>query len=252
LAARIFLFSGIAELWAIAGLLFCLAIASLLLLRQVHTVFRGEIYAETYTIRRELKVHLGWNLPAVDEITSAIVEKEIRYIRQNSRLLLLLVYPPIIFLLLAFNGSARKLPFAAKLAGLLAGLGMLAIPGVGPVVAAGWLVATAVGAIAGAGAGGVTGGVIGSLTSSGVSRERAHVYAEGIRRGGTLVTARVEEHQAVAVEQIMSRNRSVDPDSRGRTYRDAGWKAFDDTANPYTVSELERERQRTRDLTPVI
>lgn len=137
-------------------------------------------------------------------------------------------------------------------AGLLAGLGMLAIPGVGPVVAAGWLVATAVGAIAGAGAGGVTGGVIGSLTSAGVSREHAHVYAEGIRRGGTLVTARVEEHQAVAVEQIMRRNRSVDPDSRGKTYRDAGWKAFDDTANPYTVSELERERQRTRDLTPVI
>lgn len=133
-------------------------------------------------------------------------------------------------------------------AGLLAGLGMLAIPGVGPVVAAGWLVATAVGAIAGAGAGGVTGGVIGSLTS----REHAHVYAEGIRRGDTLVTARVEEHQAVAVEQIMRRNRAVDPDSRGKTYRDAGWTAFDDTANPYTVSELQRERQRTRDLTPVI
>ena len=137
-------------------------------------------------------------------------------------------------------------------AGLLAGLGMLAIPGVGPVVAAGWLVATAVGAIAGAGAGGVAGGLIGSLTSAGVSRERAHVYAEGIRRGGTLVTARVEEHQAVAVEQIMRRNRAVDPDSRGKTYRDAGWKAFDDTANPYTASELERERQRTRDRTPVI
>ena len=48
--------------------------------------------------------------------------------------------------------------------GLLAGLGMLAIPGVGPVVAAGWLVATAVGAVAGAAAGGATGGLIGSLT----------------------------------------------------------------------------------------
>jgi hypothetical protein len=136
-------------------------------------------------------------------------------------------------------------------AGLLAGLGLLAIPGVGPVVAAGWLVATAVGAVAGAGAGGVTGGVIGSLTSAGVSREHAHVYAEGIRRGGTLVTARVDEHRAAEVEQIMRRNRAVDPDSRGRTYRDAGWKGFDDTASPYTASELERERQRTRDLTPV-
>jgi hypothetical protein len=46
---------------------------------------------------------------------------------------------------------------------------MLAIPGVGSVVAAGWLVATAVGAVAGAAAGGATGGLIGSLTSAGVA-----------------------------------------------------------------------------------
>ena len=44
-------------------------------------------------------------------------------------------------------------------AGLLAGLGLLAIPGLGPVVAAGWLAATAVGAAAGA----ATGGIIGAL-----------------------------------------------------------------------------------------
>src|SRR3978361_1086673 len=40
-------------------------------------------------------------------------------------------------------------------AGLLAGLGLLAIPGLGPVVAAGWLAATAVGAAAGAATGGI-------------------------------------------------------------------------------------------------
>jgi len=137
-------------------------------------------------------------------------------------------------------------------AGVLAGLGLLAIPGVGPVVAAGWLVTAAVGAVAGAGAGGITGGVIGSLTSSGVSKEHAHIYAEGIRRGGTLVTARVEEHQVAAVEEIMRRNLAVDPASRGRAYRDAGWKSFDETASPYTASELAQERQRTRDLMPVL
>src|SRR4029078_5806436 len=71
-------------------------------------------------------------------------------------------------------------------AGLLAGLGLLAIPGLGPVVAAGWLAATAVGAAAGA----ATGGVVGALTEAGVSREDAHSYAEGVRRGGTLVSAR--------------------------------------------------------------
>ena len=72
---------------------------------------------------------------------------------------------------------------------LLAGLGLLAIPGVGPVVAAGWLVATA----AGAAAGGLTGGIVGALTQAGVSDEDAQVYAEGVRRGGTLVTARVND-----------------------------------------------------------
>jgi hypothetical protein len=137
-------------------------------------------------------------------------------------------------------------------AGLLAGLGLLAIPGVGPVVAAGWLVATAVGAVAGGSAGAATGGVIGSLTSAGVSREHAHVYAEGVRRGGTLVTARVDEHRAAAVTEIIGRHRSVNPDTRGRAYRDAGWKAFDEASPPYTAAELERERERTRDLMPIV
>jgi hypothetical protein len=62
-------------------------------------------------------------------------------------------------------------------AGLLAGLGLLAIPGLGPVVAAGWLAATAVGAAAGA----ATGGIVGALTQAGVSEEDAHSYAEGVR-----------------------------------------------------------------------
>ena len=48
--------------------------------------------------------------------------------------------------------------------GLLTGLGLLAIPGIGPVVAAGWLVATAAGAATGAVVGGAAGGLVGSLT----------------------------------------------------------------------------------------
>src|SRR5579871_2290113 len=78
---------------------------------------------------------------------------------------------------------------AGGAAGLLAGLGLLAIPGIGPVVAAGWLVATAAGAVAGA----VPGGLIGALSQAGVSDEDAQVYAEGVRRGGTLVTARIPD-----------------------------------------------------------
>jgi len=74
-------------------------------------------------------------------------------------------------------------------AGLLAGLGLLAIPGLGPVVAAGWFASMAVGAVAGAAAG----GIVGALTEAGVSREDASRYAEGVRRGGTLVTAKVPD-----------------------------------------------------------
>src|SRR5205085_5078419 len=83
-------------------------------------------------------------------------------------------------------------------AGLLAGLGLLAIPGVGPVVAAGWLVATAAGAATGAVVGGAAGGLVGSLTGAGVPENDAHFYAEGVRRGGTLVTARVDDARASA------------------------------------------------------
>jgi hypothetical protein len=127
-------------------------------------------------------------------------------------------------------------------AGLLAGLGMLAIPGVGPVVAAGWLVATAVGAVAGAGAGAVAGGLIGSLTDAGVSEDDAHVYLEGVRRGGTLVTARVGDDLVSMAEQIVHRHHPVDPDLREKAYRAHGWTAFDGTAKPFTAAELEQER----------
>ena len=104
-------------------------------------------------------------------------------------------------------------------AGLLAGLGMLAIPGVGPVVAAGWLVSTLVGAAAGAGVGAASGGVIGAMTEAGVSPDHAQIYAEGVRRGGTLVTARVDESKAAIVDGIMRKNYPVDPDQRGAAYR---------------------------------
>jgi hypothetical protein len=130
--------------------------------------------------------------------------------------------------------------------GLLAGLGLLAIPGVGPVVAAGWLAATAAGAAAGAVAGGVTGGLIGALTSSGVSEEDAHLYAEGVRRGGTLVTARVDESRVAEAEAILQRSNWVDPAERRRAYMEEGWTRFDDSLDPYSPEQIEQERNRYR------
>lgn len=130
--------------------------------------------------------------------------------------------------------------------GLLTGLGLMAIPGVGPVVAAGWLAATAAGALAGAVAGGATGGIIGAMTSSGVSEEDAHVYAEGIRRGGSLVTAKVDDALAPEAEAILKRSNWVDPAERRASYNEHGWTRFDDTLGPYKAGEIEQERSRIR------
>ena len=114
-------------------------------------------------------------------------------------------------------------------AGLLAGLGMLAIPGVGPVVAAGWLIATAVGA----GVGAASGGLLGSLVGAGVSETDAHVYAEGVRRGGTLVTVRAEDNQIAMIESVLDKHGPVDTHTRGEEYRAEGWNRFDETAPAY-------------------
>ncbi|MDI7865220.1 general stress protein [Rhizobiaceae bacterium n13] len=132
--------------------------------------------------------------------------------------------------------------------GLLAGLGMLAIPGVGPVVAAGWLAATAAGAAAGAAIGGAAGGIVGALTSAGVSEDEAHVYAEGIRRGGTLVTVRTEERRIPDVEAILDRNRWVNVTERRRAYADEGWERFDESQRPYSADEIYKERLRYQTL----
>ena len=128
--------------------------------------------------------------------------------------------------------------------GLLAGLGMLAIPGVGPVVAAGWLAALAAGAVGGAAVGGATGGLIGAMTTSGVSEEDAHVYAEGVRRGGSLVTARVDESRVAEAESILKGSNWVDPVERRGLYRGEGWTGFDPTLTPVDVGRTEQDRLR--------
>jgi len=127
------------------------------------------------------------------------------------------------------------------LAGLLAGFGLLAIPGIGPVVAAGWLASTA----AVAAAGGLAGGLIGALTEAGMSEEDAHVYAEGVRRGGTLLTVRVPADQRARIEAILDRF-SVNIWDRGMEYRKAGWKSFDPSAPGYTADQVQKERERYR------
>jgi len=127
--------------------------------------------------------------------------------------------------------------------GLLAGLGMLAVPGIGPVVGLGWLAATAVGAVTGAAVGAATGGMIGSLTEAGIPEAEAHVYAEGVRRGGTLLSVRAPNGLVQDVEAILYRHNPVDIHVRGEAYRNAGWTAFDEAAPPYDLADIECERE---------
>ena len=108
--------------------------------------------------------------------------------------------------------------------GLLAGLGTFAIPGIGPVVGAGWLATTLIGAAAG----GAAGGILGSLTEAGIDEDDAHVYAEGIRRGATLVTARVDETEVEAAEAILNQYGPADVASRRTEFESSGWSGFDD------------------------
>lgn len=113
--------------------------------------------------------------------------------------------------------------------GLLAGMGALAIPGIGPAIAGGWLASTLAGAAVGAGVGGVTGGILGALKDAGVTEDDAHVYAEGVRRGGALVSVRVADADIPRVEAILSAAGGTDAADRGRVYRDEGWSRFDET-----------------------
>jgi len=129
--------------------------------------------------------------------------------------------------------------------GLLTGLGLMAIPGVGPVVAAGWLVATAAGAVAGAAVGGAAGGLIGAMTENGIPERDAHIYAESVRRGGSLVTARVDDVNAPAARRILGKG-TVDINAREQAYRSEGWNGFDETAPVYGREQIEAERERYR------
>ena len=128
-------------------------------------------------------------------------------------------------------------------AGLLIGLTGFAIPGLGWIAGAGWLM----GLIMGAGTGAVIGGLVGALTHAGVPHEDASHYAEGVRRGGILVAVRAQEAQANEVARILSNAGAVNIDERVAQYRQDGYAG----ADPNIGSEVDEEEtsQRTDGVT---
>jgi hypothetical protein len=129
-------------------------------------------------------------------------------------------------------GGAATGAVVGGLGGLLLGLGALAIPGIGPVIAAGPIVATLVGA----GVGAAVGGLVGALVAAGVPEEQAGYYAEGVRRGSTLVTAEVAEDRVDEVVRIMERHHPIDVDERATSWRQGGWTGFDANREPSTTT----------------
>lgn len=94
--------------------------------------------------------------------------------------------------------------------GLLAGIGALAIPGLGPFIAAGPLMATLSGAAAGAALGGLTGALVGM----GIPEVEAKVYEGKVRGGNILIAVHVESSEArKRAEDILTRVGARDVDT---------------------------------------
>src|ERR1700723_1580667 len=77
--------------------------------------------------------------------------------------------------------------------GLLAGIGALAIPGVGPLIAAGPIMAT----LAGVGVGGAVGGLVGALVGMGIPEYEAKRYEGAVKDGGTLLSVHCDTSEQV-------------------------------------------------------
>ena len=78
--------------------------------------------------------------------------------------------------------------------GLLAGIGALAIPGVGPLIAAGPIM----GALAGLGVGGAVGGLVGALVGMGIPEYEAKRYEGRVKDGGILVSVHCDSSEEVS------------------------------------------------------
>jgi hypothetical protein len=134
--------------------------------------------------------------------------------------------------------------------GILASLALIAIPGIGPLLAAGPIVV----ALTGAGLGAAAGGLAGALIGWGIPAEDAELYSEGVRRGGTIVSVQADSlSQADEVSSLMRTEGAVDIDERASQWRAEGWTptlnlTSKPPAAPITRTSSTRNPSETRDV----
>jgi hypothetical protein len=121
------------------------------------------------------------------------------------------------------------------LSNLLIGLGTVSLPALGVIVAAGPL--------AGVLTGGSNGGLVGGLVELGIPREEAEIYAEGVRRGATLILVQSDENQLNEARALMGRHHPIDIDRRSKDWRERGWQGYDNDGRPLDEREVEQEQE---------
>jgi hypothetical protein len=111
--------------------------------------------------------------------------------------------------------------------GLLAGIGVLAVPGLGPLIAAGPIIA----ALSGIGSGGMVGGVIGALVGAGIPEYEAKRYEGRIREGGILLSIHCDNSEWVAkAKQLLRESGAEDVAAAGEQPADLSGKALSRSA----------------------
>lgn len=129
--------------------------------------------------------------------------------------------------------------------GLLAGIGAIAIPGVGPLIAAGPIMAT----LAGLGVGGAVGGVVGALIGMGIPEYEAKRYEGRVKHGGILLSVHCDNNDWVKrAEEILRRTGAEDIASSSESAADF---AKSDKPMPRTRTPITGERTGTVTETPI-
>jgi uncharacterized protein (TIGR02271 family) len=124
--------------------------------------------------------------------------------------------------------------------GLLAGVGALAIPGIGPIIAGGALAST----LAGAGIGAAAGGLIGALAGMGVPEEDARHFERGFQQGGVLVTVEAGADATRARQALLASGADLGPaqEASSATPMTAGSEGADTLQLREEQLDVEKER----------